>query len=118
MLALYLASAQAGYFLLTGLWPILHIRSFLRVTGPKHDLWLVKTVGLLIAVVGAVVALAAYRRAVSPEIVVLAAGSAAGLMAVDVVYVARRVISKIYLADAVAEALIVAAWAVVWALDG
>lgn len=40
-----LAIIHAAYFVLTGLWPILNIRSFLRVTGPKSDLWLVKTWG-------------------------------------------------------------------------
>lgn len=39
---------QATYTLLTGLWPLVHISSFLRVTGPKTDIWLVKTVGALL----------------------------------------------------------------------
>src|SRR4051794_25656770 len=93
MPAVYLAIAQSAYFLLTGLWPIVHLRSFLKVTGPKRDLWLVKTVGVLVSVVGAVVGVAAWSRTVSPEVVLLALGAAAGLMAVDVIYVAKRVIA-------------------------
>ena len=44
----------------------------------------------------------------------LAAGSAAALGAVDVIYVAKRVIPPIYLADAVPEAILVALWGVAW----
>lgn len=106
-----LAVAQGAYFLLTGIWPILSIRTFEAVTGPKTDDWLVKTVGLLIAVVGAVLILAGARDAVSAEVVVLAVGSALGLAGVDVWYVARRVIPRVYLLDAAAEALLIALWA-------
>ena len=45
-----LAWVQAGYFVVTGVWPIVHMRSFLAVTGPKTDLWLVKTIGVLVTV--------------------------------------------------------------------
>jgi hypothetical protein len=106
------AWVQAVYFLITGVWPILHIRSFMAVTGPKTDLWLVKTVGVLVSVVGAVIAMAAARDAVSWEIVTLAIASAAALGAVDVIYVTKRVIDRIYLLDAVAEALLIVAWLV------
>ena len=106
----WLATVQSAYFVLTGVWPLVHMRSFLAVTGPKHDLWLVKTVGVLVTVVGLAIGMAAYRRNVSPEIMLLAAGSAAALGVVDLVYVLRRVISKIYLLDAVAEMILVVAW--------
>ena len=66
------AAIQAAYVVLTGLWPIVHVRSFTAVTGSKTDLWLVKTVGALISVIGLVIASAAWRRAVSFEIAMLA----------------------------------------------
>src|SRR3954454_18644356 len=100
--ALLLATIQSAYFLLTGVWPLVHLRSFVAVTGPKVDLWLVKTVGVLVTVVGLVIGVAAYRQNVTPEIALLTAGSAAALGAVDVMYVLKRVIAKIYLLDAVA----------------
>lgn len=37
-----LAAVHGGYFLLTGIWPLVHRRSFERVTGPKSDYWLVQ----------------------------------------------------------------------------
>ena len=110
------ALVQGAYFFLTGVWPIVHIGSFLAVTGPKADLWLVKTVGAIVAVVGVVLLLAARSGRVTPEVVLLAIGSAAALGAVDVVYVAKRVIPKVYLLDAAAEAALMLAWGVAWRL--
>lgn len=110
-----LAQAQGVFYVLTGIWPLLHLPSFIAVTGPKTDLWLVQTVGALIAVVGAAVWAAARRREVVGEIVFLAAGSAGALAAVDVVFVLRDVILPIYLADAVVELGLVTAWLLVWA---
>ena len=82
----------------------------MRVTGPKTDLWLVKTVGVLVTAIAIPIGLAAWNRRITPEIATLAIGSAAALGAVDVVYVAKRVIAKIYLADAIMEALLICAW--------
>ena len=48
------AKLQGIYWLLTGVWPFLHLPSFLWVTGPKEDLWLLYTVSILITAIGAV----------------------------------------------------------------
>jgi hypothetical protein len=42
MIALF----QGSYYLITGLWAILDIKSFMTITGPKCDVWLVKMLGL------------------------------------------------------------------------
>jgi hypothetical protein len=105
-----LAVSQGLGYLATGLWPLFHMRSFQRVTGPKTDEWLVNTVGALVAVVGAVLFLAGVRRRVTAEVAALAAGAAAALSAVDVHYVLRRRISPVYLLDAVLEAGLIAGW--------
>lgn len=99
---------QGVYFLLTGIWPLVSMRTFEAVTGPKVDKWLVKTAGVLIAVIGA--SLLADARRPSRGSRVLGIGSAAALGGVDVVYSLRGRISKIYLADAVLEALLVGLW--------
>lgn len=110
----YVCYAQASYYLLTGIWPILSIGTFQKVTGPKTDLWLVKTVALLIAAIGAAIGMAGYRRQVSPEIPVLAVSSAAGLTAIDVIYVAKKRIRPIYLLDGLGEVGLIALWALAW----
>lgn len=105
--------AQGSYWALTGLWPLVHMPSFLWVTGPKIDLWLVRTVGVLILVVGAVLLKAGLARRVTPEIVWLGIGGAAGMAFIDVYYVGKDVILPVYLLDAGAEILLIGAWA--WA---
>jgi len=102
--------AQGVYYVASGVWPVLHIRSFLIVTGPKTDLWLVKTVGVLITVIGATLILAGAWRQTTVEIFVLAVGSQLALTAVDVIYVAKKVIDRIYLLDAAVEMIFFAAW--------
>ena len=107
-----LAWTQSAFYLATGLWPIVSLRTFEAVTGPKAEGWLVKTVGGLIATAGAALGSAAAARRVTPEIAMIGAGCAATLAAIDIVYVRRRRIPPIYLADAAIELALVAAWAV------
>lgn len=106
------AAVQGLFYLATGVWPLVHVDSFLAVTGPKTDLWLVYTVGVLVAVVGAVLLLAARSGRTTPEVALLAVGCALGLAGIDVVFVSRGVIDPIYLADAAVEVLLAAWWLV------
>ena len=112
--AIRLARLQAIFYIVTGVWPFVSMRSFEAITGPKVDRWLVKTVGALVAVIGSGLALASRRRQLAPEIVLVAAGSAAALATIDTVYVAKRRISPVYLLDAVAEIGLVAGWVRLW----
>jgi hypothetical protein len=112
--AVRLARLQAIFYIVTGVWPFVSMRSFEAVTGPKVDRWLVKTVGALVAVIGCALAVASRRRQLAPEIVLVAAGSAAALAVIDTVYVARRRISPVYLLDVAAEIALVAGWARLW----
>ena len=105
-----LALAQGVYYLVSGVWPIVSIRSFEAVTGPKADRWLVKTVGALVATTGAVLIGANRKRRITAEIALLAAGNAGALAIIDGVYVAKGRISPVYLLDAVPEVGLVAAW--------
>lgn len=115
-LSTMLALGQGVGYLLTGVWPLVSMGTFLRVTGPKTDLWLVKTVGALVSVVGVVLLLAGLRHHVSLEIRLLAMGGALALAGMDVVYVTKRVIGRVYLLDAVAEAGLAALWALAWGI--
>lgn len=105
-----LSMLQGLFYVVTGVWPLVSIGTFQRVTGPKTDLWLVKTAGVLISVIGGVMLIAGLRRRVTPEVAILGAGTAAGLTAIDVVYVSRRRISPVYLLDALAELAVITAW--------
>jgi hypothetical protein len=106
-----IATIQATFYVTTGLWPLLHRRSFEQVTGPKADFWLVQTVGITVAAIGVGLAQAGSRSPRVPrELRTVALTSAAGLALVDFYFVAQRRISKIYLADAVSEIALVVAW--------
>jgi hypothetical protein len=106
-----LARLQGGYYLATGLWPLIHMKSFLAVTGPKRDLWLVRTVGILVSCIGGHLLQSAKKESSAGNAKSLAVSSAAGLGAVDTWYSARGVISPIYLLDTAVEAALIALWA-------
>lgn len=108
------ALGQGVFYAVTGFWPVVHIRSFEAVSGPKHDDWLVKTVGLLLTVIGCVLSMAGMRRRMGIEIPLLGVGSALSLAAIDLVYVSRRRIPPIYLADAAGEGALASLWAIAW----
>jgi hypothetical protein len=110
---------QGAYYAAFGIWPIISIDTFQAVTGPKTDHlstgfqadhWLVNTVGLLLVAIGVTLLMAGWRRNVVAEIFVLGIGSAFGLAAIDVIYVARGTIPTIYLADAIIEGTLILAW--------
>ena len=105
----FVLKAQGAYFMVTGIWPVLHMPSFEAVTGPKVDDWLVKMVGLLAFVIGATIFLATRRDSITREILFLAIASALAFTAIDVWYSLSGRISLIYLGDAVVELAIVGA---------
>jgi hypothetical protein len=54
--------AQGLFYVVTGLWPVIHLRSFEAVAGRKRDRWLVQTTGALIAAIGVSLLVAARDR--------------------------------------------------------
>ncbi len=105
-----LLAGQGVFYLAAGLWPVFHRSSFERVTGPKVDFWLVRTVGSLLAVMGSTMVLGAVRDEAGPETRSLAIGTAGAITAIDAVYVKRGRISRIYLLDAATQVGLIAAW--------
>ncbi|WP_077490678.1 hypothetical protein [Sinomonas mesophila] len=101
---------QGAFYLVTGIWPLLHMRSFEAVSGPKTDTWLVRAAGLLIAVIG----YAQLRAKETPESLEqarrLGTGTAGALGSIDVFYALRGRISKVFLLDAAVEAAFLARW--------
>jgi len=96
-------SAMGGYYVVTGVAPVASRRDFEAVTGPKAEWWLVQTVGAVVTAVGAALVSGARSHRVTPEIRGRAAGCAASLAAIDVLYVMRRRIAPTYLFDAAAQ---------------
>jgi hypothetical protein len=96
---------QGVYYLITGIWPLVSISTFEAVTGPKTDDWLVQTVGVLAAVIGATLLAGVLRRRLSRETLTLSVLSLFGFATVDVVFVLRGTIGPIYLVDAAVQAV-------------
>ncbi len=69
-----------------------------------------KTVGLILAVIGAVLIYAEATSMVNPPVILLAIGGAATLILIEFIYVFNRVISPVYLADAFAEIILIVWW--------
>jgi len=105
-----IALSQGLYYVIGGIWPLLSIGTFQLVTGRKRDLWLVKTVGLLLTAIGAVLVSAARSKRNGPEIVLLGAASAGVIGGVDVVYYRKGILRWVYLVDAMAEITFVIGW--------
>lgn len=106
-----LGYVHGGYLLVTGMWSLLHLKSFEKVTGQKTDVWLVKTVAGLVIAIGAGLLAAAHTGRFDPALIVIAMGSAVTLLAIDVIYIWADVISPVYGIDATVEALLIAWWA-------
>ena len=99
-------SFQGIYYVTSGFWPLFHMGSFELVTGPKHDKWLVKTVGTLIAAIGSTLLLSAARDDDDETARNLGISAAVALRGIDSIYTTRGTIPKIYLLDAAVEAAI------------
>ena len=103
-----IASFQSAYYVSTGLWAIVHRGSFERVTGPKQDYWLVRTVGGLAVAIGVTLgaSAAAERRSRDAAVLGITSGLAFGFADLQ----AATAASRIYLGDAALHALLVSAW--------
>jgi hypothetical protein len=77
------------------------------VTGPKYDIWLVKTVGLLITSIGTTTLIASREKSIAIHVIFLTVSSACFLTAIDIYYSLTGRISKIYIGDALIEIMLV-----------
>jgi hypothetical protein len=102
--------SQAIYTFLTGVWPILDIESFMLVTGPKTDIWLVKTVGALLIPVSISMFFFVREKSEVVPVIILCAGTSISFMSIDLYYSLSGTISNIYLLDAAVEGIFLVAW--------
>ncbi len=97
---------QGTYYLITGLWPFLHLRSFETVTGPKDDIFLLHmTSALIIVIAGAL--LLSLRQEKTPPVLFLAVFSPVAFMFIEILY--RSQINWTYFIDFAIQAVILAA---------
>src|SRR2546430_6809086 len=105
------ALMHGGYLLAAGLWPLVDLRSFKKVTGPKLEGWLTKGVGACLANIGAALGAAGARGKVARELRILGMSTAVSFAAMDLWYAgARRRISRVYLLNGLAQFGFAALW--------
>ncbi|GAA0938187.1 hypothetical protein [Actinocorallia libanotica] len=105
-----LARAQGVFNIVGGAWPLVHRRSFEAFFGPKEDEWLQQTVGALLVAAGCSQVLAANSPEGHAHARRTGLGTAASLLAIDLLYVPAGRIRWTYLLDGAAEIAWIAAW--------
>jgi hypothetical protein len=106
----YVLYFQGVYFLITALWPLINVESFMNVTGHKNDIWLVKTFGAIIACIALAIFFYLFMQEKGLSVIFLSIITSVTLILADVYYVLNGVISSVYLADAGINLLIVIGW--------
>jgi hypothetical protein len=103
-----LSLGQGAAYVASGAWPLVSMRTFQAVTGPKRDDWLVRTVGGLAVAMGAgMIASRDKPLAVRP----FAVAGALTFLAADVIGVATVRLRPVYLVDAAMQSVFLAGWA-------
>lgn len=92
-------AVQGWFYVITGLWPVLHIKSFEMITGSKKEKWLVKTVGLFVLTSGIIF----IKYNDTEPALLLAILNAFMLAMVDIYYHFKGILPKVYLLDAAVE---------------
>lgn len=101
---------QSTYIFITAVWPLVHINSFMEVTGYKTDVWLVKTVGALLIPVAVCLYTHLFLRTDHRPAIALGGLTAVAFICIDFYYALNDVISDVYLLDGVVEILFLILW--------
>ncbi|MEV8596234.1 hypothetical protein ACIHFC_32430 [Streptomyces sp. NPDC052013] len=104
------AVAHGVFNVVGGLWPLLHLRSFEWVFGPKTDVWLQRTTGGLLVCAGMAQLAAATEPQGRRHARRIGLGTSLTLLAVDLVYVPKGRIRPTYLLDAAMQTGWISAW--------
>ena len=108
----YTSWVQAIYTFLTAVWPIVDIKSFMMVSGYKTDRWLVETVSVLLLSLSICILLDIFSKGDHFSVPVLALLMSVSLAYIDFYYALHGTISKIYMADGLAEIVFAGCWTV------
>ncbi|POX57520.1 hypothetical protein C3492_43000 [Streptomyces sp. Ru62] len=106
----WVARSQGLFNLVGGGWPLLHLRSFEWVFGPKAEEWLQQTTAGLLATAGCSMLLSPGTPEGLRQARRTGVGTAVTLLAIDLLCVPRRRIRPTYLLDAAMQAGWLTAW--------
>lgn len=105
-----LCRVQGFYTLLTALWALVDVRSFMEVTGPKTDIWLVKTVAILLIPIAVCFLVGGNLRNEGFVVILMGISSSAGLAFVDFYYTGNGTIKWIYQVDGYLQVVFILVW--------
>jgi hypothetical protein len=97
---------QGVYYLITAVWPLLHLQSFTAVVGPKPDLFQFYTTTLLILVISVTLLLSVGKEK-SLSTIFLALASPIAFIVIEIVWI--HSLRQIFLLDIALEVVILAA---------
>jgi energy-converting hydrogenase Eha subunit E len=101
---------QGIYTTITALWAIVDIGSFMKVTGPKNDIWLVKTLSVILLAIGLTFISHSFQHKISLPAITLALSTSLSLAIIDFHYVSEGVISRVYAADGIIQVIFFVFW--------
>jgi energy-converting hydrogenase Eha subunit E len=101
---------QGIYTSITALWAIVDIGSFMKVTGPKNDIWLVKTLSVILLAIGLTFISHSFQHKISLPAITLALSTSLSLAIIDFHYVSEGVISRVYSADGIIQVIFFVFW--------
>lgn len=85
---------QGVYTLLTALWGLVDIDSFMAVTGPKTDIWLVKTVSVLLVAIALSLLSGLIDGFYRLPVAILGLSTSIAMASIDFYYTLNNMISK------------------------
>lgn len=101
---------QGIYFLITGVWPLVHLKSFMEVTGPKTDIWLVQTVAVLILSYSVLFFYVAFKKRIAPVYALMGTISTFGLAIIELYYYLQGTLKWVYFIDSIIEMIFFIYW--------
>jgi hypothetical protein len=102
--------SQSIYYLAISAWPLLHVDSFMWVTGYKTDLTLVQLVAAITLAISLLFLSDTHRKEPARGTVLLAIIVAIEFGTMDLLYGITGVISRVYLIDAVVQMSFLVLW--------
>lgn len=86
----------------------------MKVTGPKTDTWLVKTVAVLLVAIATIFLLASRVKKDHWLVIILGMTSSLGLLVIDFYYTASDTIRWVYALDGVLQTIFLLCWLGLW----
>jgi hypothetical protein len=110
----WLLAIQGGYYFITAAWGLIDIDSFMDVSGPKTDIWLVKTVSAMLLAICAGIFTAILQREINLAVAVMCFALTISFAAIDFYYTLNKTIKWVYAVDGGLQIVFMIGWMLVF----